>query len=185
MLRSIWQENLYSVLKQRNMAAMMVACLMITNVLLGIKVFMHAERVIIVPSHFKQSFWAEGEAISKEYLEEMTIFFANLLLNVSPESMRYQGDVALKYVSPEFHNVLFQRLIEEEKKLAKQSLSTTFRVKEVLADQEKNEVIIRGLLTQYVGEKKAGHRTESYKATYSYHSGILLLTGFEAWDDFL
>ncbi len=62
-------------------------------------------------------------------------------------------------------------------------LSTSFRVKEVSVYQDKNEAIIKGLLTQYVGDKKAGHTTESYKATYSYKSGILLLTGFEIWDE--
>ncbi len=183
MLRSIWKQNINSLFSQRNWALIMASGMLVTNISLGAAVLTKKERVVIVPAYLKQSFWAEGESLSKEYLEEMTFFFANLLLNVSPESMAYQRDAVLKYVSPEFHNVLYQQLIEEEKKLRKQSLSTTFRPKEVRVNQEKGEAIISGILSQYVGDKKAGQVEESYKATYKYSSGILLLNGFEVCDE--
>jgi conjugal transfer pilus assembly protein TraE len=183
MLRSIWKENLYALFKQRNWAIAFAVGMMITNVFLGVKVFRKEEKVIVVPAYLKQSFWVEGESVSKEYLEEMTLFFANLLLNVSPESMQYQRDVALKYVSPEFHNTLYQRLIEEEEQLRKQSLSTTFRAKEVKVNLDKGEATVKGILTQYVGDKKAGQAEEIYKATYGYTSGILTLNGFEVEDE--
>src|SRR5690606_15531655 len=104
MLRNVWNQNLESVQKQRNWVVAFALVMLLGNILLIAKVFYHRERIIIVPAYLKQSFWAEGEVVSKEYLEEMTMFFANLVLNVTPESMEYQSKVVLKYVSPEFHN---------------------------------------------------------------------------------
>lgn len=183
MLRSIWNDSLELMLKQRNWAIAFALVMLISNVLLGIKIFYGQERVIIVPAYIKKSFWVEGESISKEYLEEMTMFFANLVLNVTPESIDYQSDVVLKYVSPEFHNIFYQRLLEEGQRLKKESLSTSFRPQEIIADNTKGEVIITGILTQYVGDKKAGQVKESYKATYVYSNGILMLNGFEVVDE--
>lgn len=183
MLRNVWNQNLESVQKQRNWVIAFALVMLLGNVLLTIKVFHHRERVIIVPAYLKQSFWAEGEVVSKEYLEEMTMFFANLVLNVTPESIEYQSKIVLKYVSPEFHNILYQRLLGEGERLKKESLSTSFRPQEIKADNTKGEAIISGILTQYVGDKKAGQVKESYKATYGYSNGILMLTGFEVLDD--
>ncbi len=183
MLRSVWKENLYSLFKQRNAALVMAFGLLVTNMLLGVKVYTKNERVIVVPAYLKQSFWAEGENISKEYLEEMSLFFANLMLNVSAESMSYQREVVLRYVSPEFHGDLKHRLIDEEDKMRQQGLTTTFRAQEVKADVKSGEVIISGTLSQYISGNRVGQVTESYKAIFEYSSGILLLKGFEVVDE--
>jgi conjugal transfer pilus assembly protein TraE len=183
MLRSVWKTNLHTLFKQRNWAIAMSIGLLISNMMLVMNTYIKKERVIVVPAHFKQTFWAEGESISKEYLEEMTIFIAGLLLNVTPESLGYQKDVVLRYVSPEFYNIFQQRLIEEEEKLRKEGLCTTFRPKEVKVNEKSGEVIISGILSQYIGDKKVGQVEESYKAIYGYSSGILLLKGFEIHEE--
>jgi len=183
MLRSVWKENLHSLFKQRNAALVLALGMMVTNIMLGVKVLVSNEKIIVVPAYLKQSFWAEGEVISKEYLEEMTVFFASMMLNVSPESLKYQGDVVLKYVSPELHAPLKQRLFAEEEKMRKQNLTTSFKPKEVQVDMDKGEAVISGILTQYVSGQKVGQVSEKYRACYGYSSGILLLKEFEAIDD--
>jgi conjugal transfer pilus assembly protein TraE len=126
MLANIQKYNLSKLLQQRNAFMFIAVGLLLSNILLAIILFNKRERVIIVPAYLKQSFWSEGELVSPHYLEEMALFFAQLMLNASADTQGYRREVILRYVAPESHAALEKRILAEQKRFSKEGLATRF-----------------------------------------------------------
>ena len=45
------------------------------------------ERTVLVPPEIRRSFWVSGDAVSREYLEEMAYWYAGMALNITPASV--------------------------------------------------------------------------------------------------
>ncbi|RYE15440.1 MAG: type IV conjugative transfer system protein TraE [Rickettsiales bacterium] len=183
MLRSIEKENIHKLSKERNIALYVAVSMIVSNMMLAIFVFSNHEKIIIVPASQKESFWVKGEIVSKEYLLEMTDYFASKLLNVSADSIEYNWQIAMKYIDPGFNGELNKRMIEDKKRLISESLSTTFRTQVLEVSEQDGKVRIKGIMTKYVADQKISQDLECYEATYDYHNGILLLTAFEECDE--
>jgi conjugal transfer pilus assembly protein TraE len=166
-------------LKQRNIFITAAAILLACNLLLSLSTFWRTEKVIVVPPEVKQSFWVEGGKISNSYLEEMTLFFAHLILDASPITASYQRDVLLRYATPESYGTLKTQLLEDEKRLIKDNLSISFRPASVVVDNAKLEAQITGDIIGYVGSQRISQTRETYKICYQYVQGKLLILSFQ------
>src|SRR4030066_1598133 len=94
-------QNVTKLLSQRKWLRALTGLLVLSNVLLCLIVFGKREQVILVPPHITKSLRVQGDVISKEYLEEIGVYMAKLLLDLSPSSYSYNHEVLLKYVAPE------------------------------------------------------------------------------------
>ncbi|CAL7960203.1 conjugal transfer pilus assembly protein TraE [Alphaproteobacteria bacterium] len=131
MLYRFLSKNLQSLIKQRNGFLVLSLGLLLCNVLLGTLLFFKNERIIVVPAYLKQSFWNEGSTVSNSYIEEMSLFFTNLMLNTTPDSHKYRRDVILRYVAPESYHIFEKKLIEDEELMSKNAVTTQFAAREV------------------------------------------------------
>jgi conjugal transfer pilus assembly protein TraE len=170
--------RLQHLIHQRNIFVGMSALLLGANVLLALKTFSHHERIIIVPPELHQSFWVEGKEVSHNYLEEMTLFFAHLLLDTSEASAPFHREVILRYANPDSYGALKTQLLEDEQRYKKEQLSTSFKPSVVQVDNKKMIADITGDLLSYVGSKKISQHRETYRFHFHYDRGRLLIDSF-------
>ncbi len=171
--------RLQHLIHQRNIFVGLSAALLGVNTLLAFKNFSHQERIIIVPPDVHQSFWVEGNRVSNHYLEEMSLFFAHLLLDNSEASALFNRDVILRYAQPESYGVLKTQLLEDEQRYKKEQLSTSFKPSVVQVDNKKMTAEITGDLLSYVGSKKISQNRETYRFHFQYDHGRLQIISFQ------
>ena len=163
---------------QRNIVAGVCAVLLATNAIQGLCLFFRHERVIITPPQLTQSFWAEGNLYSPQYLEEMALHYAHFLLDVTEKNVLYQGEILLRYVAPEAYGTFKAKILEDEKQLKNDHLSTRFSPTDVVVHQDQLMVDLTGELMSYVGDKKISQSKETYQLKFRNQSGKLLIEAF-------
>ena len=170
--------RLQHLIHQRNIFVGISAVLLGANVLLAFKNFSYQERIIIVPPELHQSFWVEGNRVSNHYLEEMTLFFAHLLLDTSEASAPFNREVVLRYANPDSYGALKMQLLEDEQRYKKEQLSTSFKPSVVQVDNKKMTADITGDLLSFVGSKKISQHRETYRFHFRHNQGRLLIDSF-------
>lgn len=137
------------------------------------------EKIVVVPPVIEKRFWVSAQGASAEYLSEMTTFFMNLRLNLTPESAFYQHELLLRYVDPVHYNSLKTALIKEEDKIKDQHISTVFYPVNIKVDAKKLIAIIEGDFKSFVGEVAMPVKRMTYKMNYRFDDGKLLVKSFE------
>ena len=163
---------------QRNIVAGVCAILLTTNVTQSLWLFFRHERVIITPPQLTQSFWAEGNQYSSQYLEEMALHYAHFLLDVTEKNVLYQGEILLRYVAPEAYGTFKAKILADEKQLKNDHLSTRFSPTDVVVHPDQLAVDLTGELLSYVGDKKISDVKETYQIKFRNQSGKLLIEAF-------
>ena len=148
------------------------------NVLLTLIVFNGKERVVVVPPVLATSIWTERQTVSQSYLEEMAVFFAKQILDVTPSTASFQREHLLRYVDPSFYNALRKKMLDEEEQYKKDNLSMSFRPLSAVVNTKSLQVRITGLLQQYVANKFVQQTKEVYEIHFSYQAGQLLIKNF-------
>ena len=90
----------------------------------------------------------------------------------------YQGEIILRYVVPESYGAFKAKLLEDEKQLKTNHLSTRFAPSDVVISPEQLRVEVSGELMSYVGDKKISQHKETYQFQFQNRSGRLLIEAF-------
>lgn len=173
-----YQKRLGHLAAQGKLFLGICSVLLLIVLLQSLLLFFKHEKIIISPPELHQSYWVEGDRYSNTYLEEMAVFFAHLLLDVSPSSILPQGEVILRYVLPEAYGVFKSKLLSDEKRLKKQQLSLRFSPQSVEL-QKGTQAELTGILSSYVGSHKISEHQESYQVVFAKRKGRLFLESFE------
>ena len=145
--------------------------------------FLKQERTIVVPATVEKSFWVESNAVSATYVEQFGVFLGQLLLNKSHQSSGKQREILLRHSTPSFRSALNMKLIEEEKRLKKQTASYVFYPTEVEVGRSGYSARLIGDRAFYVGGKRVSSKREAYVLTFAWTGGRLLLEGVESVDE--
>ena len=172
------KQKLHVLFWERNHSLIFGCTMLAINVLLTLIVFNGKERVVIVPPVLATSIWTERQTVSQSYLEEMAIFFAKQILDITPSTASYQREHLLRYVNPSFYHALRKKMLDEEEKYKKDNLCMSFRPLSAVVNVKALQVTIPGLLQQYVGNKFAQQTKEVYEMQFSYEAGQLLIKSF-------
>ncbi|HQS85121.1 MAG TPA: type IV conjugative transfer system protein TraE [Alphaproteobacteria bacterium] len=167
------------ILHQRNAMFALVAVLLMLNFLQALTTFFKSERIVVVPPQTTQEFWVEKNWVSRSYLEEMTLFFAVFILEMSPESASYKRDIILRNTVPESYGALKTKLLEDERRLKKEHVATSFLPNAIKVLADKMMVEITGDLSRFVGEKRISQSRDTYAFTFLYRQGRLLIKSFQ------
>jgi len=173
------KQNRLSDLKfQRNVLAGVCVALLGINAAQSLCLFFRHDRIIVTPPQLTQGFWVEGKRFSPQYLEEMALHYAHFFLDVTEKNILYQGDILLRYVTPDVYGTFKAKLLEDEKRLKKNNLSTRFSPSEVAISPDQLTVDLSGELMSYVGDKKISQVRETYQIKFQNQSGRLLIAAF-------
>jgi conjugal transfer pilus assembly protein TraE len=175
---SFQQKKLGNLQVQRNMLLGLSGILLSVVFLQTTLLFFKNQRIVFMPPELKQSFWVEGNSFSPIYLEEQGLYFTHLLLDVSEGNILAQGDILLRYVDPKVYGAFRTKLLEDEKRLKKDSLSLKFAPVSCEVFPENLKVHITGDLVGYVGHKKITTHRETYEVVFSSYKSQLFLKEF-------
>lgn len=154
---------------------------LVTNFVLalGMVFTKHTERTIVIPPHIQRSVWFENEKVSKEYLEEMGVFIAQLLLNTTPQTVEKQHGDLLKYVAPNYYQALQKELALSAKYIKQNNFGTWFVPRRVVGYEHNNTVEIEGQFQVAQNDKVTERSQRKLLITFNYENGKVMLTGIK------
>ncbi|MBT4879512.1 MAG: type IV conjugative transfer system protein TraE [Alphaproteobacteria bacterium] len=164
---------------QRNLLLSFSLSLLLLNFIQSISTLTKNERIVVVPPEVRREYWFEKNRVSRTYLEEMTLFFADLLLEMSPESAPFKREIILRNTSSSSYGTLKSQLLEGEERLKKEHVTTAFHANSVTVHPDKLTAIVTGDLAQFVGEKRVSQSRDTYEFQFSYKLGRLLIESFK------
>lgn len=166
--------------KQRNLFLILTIMLGASCCFLSFKILQSEERVILTPS-LSQEVWVSNSGVSKSYLEETTLMYLPLLLDLSSEVIGYKAGVIFKYVSqsdPNYMQKLQQYFSSAKEQYSQFDLSTYFSVKNLEVDSKNLSVIANGTLASRYGQEGYAASPASYLVSYEWVGGHLRLKEF-------
>ena len=142
-----------------------------------------SEKTVLVPPEIKRGFWVSGNAVSREYLEEMAYWYAGLALNISPLVSAYQNTLFLKYAAPSEYGRLQAEMGARAEFLKRNNTATQFSVRTLTTDVNSLKVALSGSLATWTSDKKAGERPATYLVGFKYINGKLHVSDFKETSD--
>ena len=179
MKKKLQHLRLHDLLRHRNYLTFIGFGLLASNLLMTFALCTQSERVVLVPPHLTGSAWVERSKVSPQYLEEMALFFGSILLNKTPQSAPYLHELVLRYADSRGIGNLKHKLREEEERYQKSGLSTSFYPKKVVVQEKGLQVDLVGEMVGYVSQKCIFQQEETYRMTFTYDHGRLLISSFE------
>ena len=165
--------------RQRNILLGVCLLMVIGNILLGVIAITKRERTIIIPALKEQVEIIGEDGFSESYIEQMTLLYTDLLLNLTPDNIEYKSRLLLKHVDSRGYQEFIEHYKEEEKKYKKYRLSTRFDITDIKIIGKGEEVEIRGVLNASFGKGAEKQSETTYLIGYSRAAGRLLIKKFE------
>ena len=169
------QQNVEMLAKQRNGWMGISVLLGVSTLILSLAVFQKSQKIIVVPPSITKSFWIKGDEVSKTYLEEMGVYLAKLLLDLSPNHVDHNHKVLLRYATPEAYGQLEKQFFEEAGTYNNLQLTTHFKPSSVKAFPDHLRVEVKGTLTSFVAGKEVRSSLETLALAFTYRGTGLLL----------
>lgn len=169
-------------MRRRNRALSLTVGGLILGLILCLVIILNVvgmERTIVVPPTIDKSFWVTRERVSREYLEQMGSFVAWLILDVTPASIDWKKGILLNYVAPDQHGAMQSRQDIEAERLRRINASTFFLPQQLVPNEDKQTVAIRGRLRTQVNGQETATETKAYLAEFQYTGGRMHLKSFK------
>ncbi len=137
-------------------------CLILAlTVVVNVVFFRKKDRIIIVPPKIEKAVWVETNKVSDTYLEQMGIFFATFVCNMSPINAEYNAKIISEYTDISSRAESKNEIMAQAAYFKKNNVTQAFFPEAVKVDAEKNYVIIEGTAIRYVGSTKVSHEKVS------------------------
>lgn len=175
-LNKLHQDNKILFL-QRTALLVISLLLLVINLCLAIFVFTQTERTIIVPATLAREVVVEDGIFSAEYLEEMTLFFSDLLLNLTSNNIAYKSSIVLKYAHPSHYQALQDHFKQEGLRYKQYNLATQFSLNSIKINKMKAEV--NGVMRSHFGIATESDHKIAFEIEYAYSSGGLQIKAFK------
>jgi len=141
---------------------------------------MRDEKIILVPG-IAQEVWTKNGGVSKGYLEETSLMYLPLLLDLNPEIIDYNAGAIFKYISQsedKYMKKIQSYFADCKEKYKKFGLSTYFATKNLEVDSKNLIVIANGSLASRFGDRGFETRLASYQLSFEWVGGRLRLKEF-------
>lgn len=176
-----YRSQLIGAIGERQAWRIAAAILLASNLALAAGLAFNAgnERTVIVPPEIHKTFWVENDRVSREYLEEMSVWFAQTGLTVSPDSADYQAQRFLRRTSPRARGALKTRLALEAGRLKRNDASQVFYLsKGIAVDERGMQTAVSGTLVTLIGDKQVKSEDKTFRIRFSMESGEIRVTEF-------
>ena len=169
------QKNLFL---QRNVLAGVSLLALLGNVILAGCIFFNERQTYIIPAHFNKELLLSNKRLSVSYLEEMTVFYLDLLLGLNESNIGYNSSLILRHIHPDFYNQISEFLYQEKERYKEYRLSTHFKLTSLNIDDTNLVAEASGMLISYFGNTGKSTDLVSYRIEYDYSSGVLTIKNF-------
>ena len=163
----------------RNRILIAAIGLFVINLIQGISIYqlIGRQQTIVVPATFDREF-SIGHKVSESYLEQMTQYFASLLLNITPSTFAANSERLLQQVASENFAAVKAQLTEQQQEIQKRGISTAFHIRSYQVNKEALWVELRGDLKILIANAAMESQAKAYRFQYEYQHGRLLLQKF-------
>ncbi|NRB10188.1 MAG: type IV conjugative transfer system protein TraE [Rickettsiaceae bacterium] len=172
--------NIEQIARQRNLFIVLTMLLLLILLIVSIKLITLKEKIVLVPG-LNKKVWTSNAGVSTGYLEEMTIMFLPLLLNLNSETIDWNRDKLFNYISQseaKYLRKMTEYFAAEKEKLQQFDMSTYFEPKKLEVDNKNLKVIVHGVLTSRYGQQGIKTIATSYVLQFEWISGSLKLQEF-------
>lgn len=176
-----YQSRLAQFARQRNGYLVLAAGLLLLCLILSSVIYSQVgrQRLVVVPPTVQKPFWISGTRVSSAYLDQLSLFLAQMRLSVDAESAPYQHKTLLRHADPTIYSTLKHRLAKERKNMHKQHWSTVFYPRYVDVNAHALMATVYGELATYVGKKQRQSRDVGYQLSYHRQNGRFLIQSFK------
>lgn len=181
MEKTNFNKNIRNIEYQRNLFICLTIIALISIILLSIKNIYKDEKIILVPG-LKNISWIKEKSVSETYIEEMSIMFLSLLLDISPHNVSYKKSLILSHLpsNNEKGNFSIKKyFLDIEEKYKKFSISSHFTPKNIDIDAENLTATASGILNNNFGKNGEEVSQEKYRLYFILERGSLKLKSFE------
>jgi len=132
-----------------------------------------------IPPNITQSFWIQSHGdFDKSYLEQMGTFISYLVLNATPESIKFQGDILKPYLSPKAYGAFQIKLDARKERMKKYQVSTAFHPQQIyLSKSGKCRIQVAGSLQTFIGGVQSKSKPEKITIDCENINGRFYVTG--------
>lgn len=166
-----------TLLKQRNLFALLASGLGLTTVI-ATSVAVTRDREIVLTPTVTRPLVISSDNVGTDYLELVTRDTALMLLNRSPEGLDYWMEQILALAHPSAFGALKAKLVGIVNEQRGSDVSQSFVIKAMTVDPKALTSEVRGTLKTFVGAQVIASEDRRFTFTWV-HSGLrLALTGF-------
>ena len=128
--------------------------LLSTGLILNATLFREETRIIVVPPVLTQEFWVDSQKASPEYLDQMGVFIATLIGNLSPRNAEYNIEVLLSYIEHERLIEVRDDLKGQAQYIKKNNISQAYYPEKASIDPKTQTASIDGRVVRHIGNIK-------------------------------
>lgn len=165
MIYDKWIRNWKSALAEnfflRSVTLLLGISLVITTLMLSVK----SERILLVPPKMTKEFWIERDRVAPEYMEQMGVFIATLVGNLSPGNAEFNVNMLIKhYLDPAHNNPeVVRELLGQAAYIKKNNITQVFFPSSIsIVDSENMKVRVEGSNIINIGTARISGEKVSY-----------------------
>ncbi len=165
------------VVRQRNLLAIVTACLFGLSILLVFTV-LNKDREVVLQPVLAKPLTISSSHIDKDYLELVTRDAALLTLNRSPSNLQYWMDAVLGITDPKTHGRMKAELMKIVSEQNGSNVSQYFTIEKLTVDPENATSEVNGTMHTVVGSKEVTAEARTFRYVWTYNGVSLKLAGF-------
>lgn len=168
-------------LKGQNKRLMLVAMLQAVCIFLGLILMLNLlgrDRTVITPPTIEKSFWLTADTASDSYIQQMTLWVSNLILDVTPDDIAYKAKLLLQFVHPDLHGKLKERQDLEAQRIKRDNTSTYFVMQTIRTHPEKLAAVISGRLHTLINGNRVADQEKNFLVRFAIDGGRAQLIEF-------
>ena len=122
----------------------------------------------LVPPTVSKSFWVGVDQFDRTHLEEMGLYVAQLMLNVTPKSARFQGQQLLKIVTPGAYAAMSNDIQMNAALIERLNVATTFSPTSYSYDAKlPNRIAVSGVYQTHYSDKTISSSNKVYMVEFT------------------
>jgi len=140
--------------------------------------------VVVLPPKVEKEFWVAGDSLSRSYLEQVSYFIADRLLNVSPENVKSSIDMVLPFLTTEPENLkkIREQLVEYAREIVDNDIYQSFYPMRFLIARDRNKrpfMRVEGILRRTSGDVYLGQQKAVLDLFFKVRNGRLIIYELE------
>jgi len=136
------------------------------------------DRTVVTPPNLEKSFWITQKTASPEYVEQMALWIASLVLDVTPDTIKYKSDLLLQYVAPSAHGQLSEKQTLQTQRLKRDNAATYFVLQTIHIDSERMAAVLAGRLHTLINGRHVDETEKYYFVRFRLEGGRASVTDF-------
>lgn len=123
------------------------------------------ERYTIVPPEIEKPFNAKGDWYSDSYYEQVSQYFASMVLNYTPDTYEHGAKTFLKLVHPAHQGAMKARLIKERDYIVEKGITSFYSISQI--EIKGTKTVLTGQHKTWIGKELLEEKKKKYLLSFN------------------